>query len=212
MALRSIGFIDTRGYVAAVASADEALKAADVHLINKEYVRNGMVSIILTGDVAAVDSAMDAAVSQSKRMNAYISHHVIARPDDQLTKLFSKNLLKEDPKPEEEEKKENLKSAVRVLESIKEKKEQQEHKKDTMPPAEVPEEKPAKKPAGTGKKAKPSGLPGAPAEIQLKGMKVEELRRLARNMNIKDITRNDIKFMKKKQLIELIEKNREKEV
>jgi hypothetical protein len=76
----------------------------------------------------------------------------------------------------------------------------------------VLEEKLVKKPAGAGKKAKPSGLPGAPAEIQLKGMKVEELRRLARNMNIKDITRNDIKFMKKKQLIELIEKNRKKEV
>lgn len=208
MALKSIGFIDTRGYVAAVASADEALKAADVHLINKEYVRNGMVTIILTGDVAAVAAAMDAAVSQSKRMSAYISHHVIARPDDQLMKLFHTNTLKESPKTQNDEKKQELKATVDVLESIKEKKEQEEKAK--LP--EKTEAEPEKKPDKPARKNKTPGLPGAPLESRFKSMKVEELRRLARDMNLKDVTRNDIKFMKKKQLIELIEKNSKEEV
>ncbi len=212
MALRSIGFLDTRGYVAALASADEALKAAEVHLIDKEYVKNGMVTIILTGDVAAVASAMDAAVSQSKRMNAYISHHVIARPDDQLTKLFSSSTLRESQNPQSEGKTENLKAAVEVLESIKEKKEQEQKAETTEKDVQVPKDKPSEESEPKEEKVHLSSLPGAPVEKHLKDMRVEDLRRMARDMNIKGITRNDIKFMKKDQLIELIEKNRNEEV
>lgn len=88
--MQALGLIETRGLVAAVESADAMLKAADVTLVEKTYVRGGLVSITVTGDVAAVKAAVDAGVAAVKQLNGtlLISQHVIPRPHEELDCLI----------------------------------------------------------------------------------------------------------------------------
>ena len=60
----SYGYVETRGLVTAIEAADAALKAANVTLTNYYYVKGGIVTIEVMGDVAAVNAAVDAAVER----------------------------------------------------------------------------------------------------------------------------------------------------
>lgn len=83
--MQAIGFIETRGLVAAIESADAMLKAAEVHLVERTFVKGGIVTITITGDVAACKAAVDAGVASVNRMGGTIlSQHVIPRPHESL--------------------------------------------------------------------------------------------------------------------------------
>lgn len=87
MAIESLGMIEVKGFLGAVVSADAALKASDVSLLNLEITRGGLVTVLLIGDVAAVNAAVDAGMSSIENLNCLISHFVIARLDRQTEKL-----------------------------------------------------------------------------------------------------------------------------
>lgn len=82
--MKSYGYIETYGYVASIVSADIALKTADVELTNLYFVKGGIVTIELTGDLSAVSSAIDAGVEEAKKLDKYLSSNVIASPDREL--------------------------------------------------------------------------------------------------------------------------------
>ena len=52
--MKALGLIETKGTLAAVEAADAMVKAADVTLVEKTRVGGGLVTITVTGDVAAV--------------------------------------------------------------------------------------------------------------------------------------------------------------
>lgn len=85
--------VEVRGYLGAVAVADAALKAANVHLAASERIKGGITTIVLNGDVAAVAAAVEAAIVVGKQIGTYRSHHVIPRPDRQTDLLFAKEKL-----------------------------------------------------------------------------------------------------------------------
>ncbi|MGJ7919636.1 BMC domain-containing protein [Neobacillus sp. LXY-4] len=87
--MQALGLIETRGLIVAVESADAMLKAADVTLLEKTYVGGGLVSITVTGEVAAVTAAVDAGVAAARLINRelLISQHVIPRPHEELSGL-----------------------------------------------------------------------------------------------------------------------------
>ena len=76
----ALGLIETRGTLAAVEAADAMVKAADVTLIEKTRVGGGLVAIAVTGDVAAVQAAVDAGAAAAKRVGELYGVHVIPRP------------------------------------------------------------------------------------------------------------------------------------
>ncbi len=80
MANLAIGMIETRGYVAALASADAMVKAAKVTLVGWEKIGAGYVTAIVRGDVAAVKAATDAGAAAARRVGELVSVHVIPRP------------------------------------------------------------------------------------------------------------------------------------
>lgn len=82
----ALGMIETRGLVAAIESADVMLKAADVSLLERVLVGAGLVTVTVTGDVAAVKSSIDAAAAAVSRLgpDLLISQHVIPRPHVEL--------------------------------------------------------------------------------------------------------------------------------
>ena len=76
----ALGMIETRGLVASIEAADAMVKAANVHLIGKEHVGGGLVSVMVRGDVGAVKAAVEAGGAAAKRVGELISVHVIPRP------------------------------------------------------------------------------------------------------------------------------------
>ncbi|MFD1360438.1 BMC domain-containing protein [Lentibacillus salinarum] len=99
----ALGLIETVGYTTAVSAADAAVKAADVEIIGLEKVIgvSGYVGVTvhLGGDVAAVNSSVEAGKNQAETVGEVISTDVIANAHSNVSeKLLSKfSLEKEKP-------------------------------------------------------------------------------------------------------------------
>lgn len=87
-AQEAIGMIETRGMVALVEATDAALKAANVSYKGYKQVGSGYVSVILSGDVAAVKAAVDAGAAAAARVGEVISTNVIPRPHDEVSNVL----------------------------------------------------------------------------------------------------------------------------
>lgn len=85
----AIGMIETRGLVAAIEAADAMLKAANVDLIGKQQIGNGLVTVIVAGDVGAVKAATDAGASSASRVGEVVSVHVISRPGREIAPILT---------------------------------------------------------------------------------------------------------------------------
>ncbi len=88
--LQAIGMLETQGLTAALEATDTMLKAADVTLVGKEKIGAAYVTIIIKGDVAAVQAAVDAGAKAVGSLGKLIAAHVIARPHDDLIALLPK--------------------------------------------------------------------------------------------------------------------------
>ena len=83
MSKQAIGILETKGLIALVQGVDAMLKAANVQLNGPmRGVGSAMVSAVITGDVAAVKSAIETGTDTAGRYGDVISAHVIARPHD----------------------------------------------------------------------------------------------------------------------------------
>ena len=89
MSNQAIGMIETKGYVASLAAADAMVKAANVTIAGREEVGDGLVSVIIKGDVGAVKAATEAGSATANEVGELISVHVIPRPPTDLGKYFS---------------------------------------------------------------------------------------------------------------------------
>ena len=88
MADNAIGMIETKGYVAALAAADAMVKAANVSIVAREEVGDGLVSVVIQGDVGAVKAATEAGAETASTVGEIVSVHVIPRPHADLAKHF----------------------------------------------------------------------------------------------------------------------------
>jgi len=86
--MKSKGFIETKGMVAAIEAADAMVKAANVELVSKHMVGGGLVTVVIEGDVGAVKSAVDAGCAAAQKVGELVSAHVIARPSESLDLFF----------------------------------------------------------------------------------------------------------------------------
>ena len=90
MAKMALGLIETRGMVPAVEAVDVALKAANVSFAGVHTPGSGIVSVAVTGDVAAVRAATEAGGAAAAKLGEVISVEVLSRPHDELDKLLPK--------------------------------------------------------------------------------------------------------------------------
>ncbi len=88
MADNAIGMIETKGYVGALAAADAMVKAANVTIVGREEVGDGLVSVTITGDVGAVKAATEAGAETATSIGELVSVHVIPRPHAELSRHF----------------------------------------------------------------------------------------------------------------------------
>ncbi len=190
----ALGLIETRGLVGAIEAADAALKAADVELVGRERADAGLMTIKLTGEVAAVRSAVDAGAAAAQRVGELVSVHVIPRPDDGVEILIF---------PPPSQTKERPREAQPALQPIK---------KPSRPPLRKAPPEPLEESNASAeshedaeRRPAPSTLTGndpAAYRRQLDTMTVHELRRLARGLSGLSIFGREISRANKDRLIE----------
>ncbi len=90
MALQALGFVETRGLVAAIQAADAMVKAANVKLVTKQQPGGGLISIIVQGDVGAVKAAVDAGAAAANQVGKVVSAHVIPRPYEGMEDILER--------------------------------------------------------------------------------------------------------------------------
>lgn len=173
----TLGLIETNGFIGAVEALDTAVKAANVEFVSCEFVKGGIVTILITGDVASVKAAVEASAIAVEKLGVLRNTHVIARTSDGVWDILQNRKKLDLEKNEPEETKvclnEEEKSNIAILEV-----------------QEKPDEESNKVIYETRK--------------ELEDAKVTELRTLARELKIKSLTKKQIKYSKKEQLIEAI--------
>jgi len=98
----ALGLIEVVGLAVAINTADVMLKAASVTLLKVEKAKgSGWMTIFVTGDVGAVNAAIESGVASAKAENKYVSSKVIARPGEGIETLIIS--VTKDKEPEEAE-------------------------------------------------------------------------------------------------------------
>ena len=90
MAQEALGMVETRGLTAAIEAADAMTKAAEVTLVGTEKIGSGLVSVMVRGDVGAVNAAVDAGKASAARLGEVVATHVIPRPHNDVEKILPK--------------------------------------------------------------------------------------------------------------------------
>lgn len=84
----TLGLLETYGFVGAVEGLDVALKSANVKLVSCEFVTGGIVTILITGDVASVKASIEAASAAVDRLGTLRNAHVIARAEENVWNIL----------------------------------------------------------------------------------------------------------------------------
>jgi microcompartment protein CcmL/EutN len=182
---KALGIIETVGLIPAVEAGDVAVKTADVSIIGSQAVGGGLVSILMTGDVSAVKAAVDAGSTAAARLGEVISMTVIARTAEGLDQI----LIDEAKRP-------RCGSGAKASKPP-------EPERCFAPEvvAENLETDPVEEPPTVVQE--PEGVESIRFDLaELKKLKVTKLRRLARQIPDFSIARGEIKYAKKKDLLE----------
>ena len=82
--------IETRGLTALVEASDAMLKSANVSLLGWTKIGSGLVTAMVSGDVAAVKAAVDAGAAAASRVGEVVGIQVIPRPHGDLKDILPK--------------------------------------------------------------------------------------------------------------------------
>ncbi|OQY49916.1 MAG: hypothetical protein B6230_07285 [Desulfobacteraceae bacterium 4572_89] len=195
--MSALGLIETKGFIAAIESADAMLKAADVHLLEKTQIGSGLISISVTGEVSAVKASIEAAAAAVKRINGggLVSEHVIARPYPELEKIFIRGF----PGDEDRDKPENMTPPGKDASAEEEIPAEQ----DVQAEEEIPAEKDVPAEKGVAEASSETGSRQYGIS-QLKKMNVSELRQISLTFDSFPLDPENIKTAHKKELISAI--------
>ena len=86
----AIGMVETKGMVPLVQAADAMLKTANVAYKGWKKVGSGFCTVFVSGDVGAVQAAVEAGVAAARAVGEVKSVLVIPRPHQDLTRVLPK--------------------------------------------------------------------------------------------------------------------------
>lgn len=87
--MKSLGVIETRGWVAAIQAVDAACKAAGVTCIGYRKVGSGLVSVCFEGEISAIHAAIERGVAVVQASSLPVNSLVIARPERCIVEALS---------------------------------------------------------------------------------------------------------------------------
>lgn len=88
MTKKALGFFEVRSMATAIYAADVMVKAADVVVKDFNRVGSGIIAVVVEGDVAAVQAAVECARQDAGSMSEVVGINVIPRPCDDMDQLF----------------------------------------------------------------------------------------------------------------------------
>ena len=203
--MNALGMIETRGLIGSIEAADAMLKAANVTLMNKTQVGGGLVTVMVCGDVGAVKAAVDAGAAAAERVGELLSVHVIPRPaadvesmlDPRKPEPTAAKLPLSQQAPAEEEQSVDTAASEKLP-------------TDAQELAEMESEELEESEEGAGEEETfPLDLSSLTSD-DLRKMTVSKLRAVARKLET-GMSRKEIRFAKKEDLIARIEAVREQE-
>ena len=205
----ALGLIETKGLIGAIEAADAMLKAADVRLLEKSLATGGLVTITVAGEVAAVQSAVDAAKASLERIEGVVcvSRHVIPRPDAGLENM----LLLQPVEPKAQEPLCDVAvSGAQAPDQIK-----TQAEKFTAEPAKATDNAKATEKAPAAEEAKAATAQPRPeatgfSRDKCKTMSMNKLRQLAVETKV-DLTREQVASANRQTLIDAIDRAARKE-
>ena len=77
---QALGLVETVGLVPALEACDKMLKASNVKLVSYENVGSTLVTIMVVGDVAAVEASVEAGAQAAAAIGKLTYHNVMPRP------------------------------------------------------------------------------------------------------------------------------------
>jgi microcompartment protein CcmL/EutN len=86
----AVGLIETQGFTAVFEAIDTALKTAAVEVLAREKLGGGYITVLIKGDVAAVQAAVDAGKAKVEGLGRLVAAHVIASPSQGVLSLLPK--------------------------------------------------------------------------------------------------------------------------
>jgi Carbon dioxide concentrating mechanism/carboxysome shell protein len=90
MAKQALGMVETRGLTAAIEASDAMVKSAEVTLVGTEKIGSGLVTVMVRGDVGAVNAAVDSGSAAASRLGELVATHVIPSPHADVEKILPK--------------------------------------------------------------------------------------------------------------------------
>lgn len=220
----TLGLIETYGFIGAVEALDVAVKAANVELVSCEFIKGGIVTILITGEVASVKAAVEASAMAVDKLGVLRNTHVIARADEGVWNILEQRekLDLEEVNNEVEETKETLSKEITELSQVTGICQQGSVQCDKEFDLEENTEILSHNEEEIGDKTESSSdnlmesnenikidkdFNSCKSREDLEVLKVPELRTLARELREAEkisLTKKQIKFSKKEQLIEAI--------
>jgi microcompartment protein CcmL/EutN len=88
VAVQALGLVETRGATGVIEAADAMTKAADVEVVKIAEIGGGLITVLVTGDVGSVKSAVSAGSEAAERVGELVSQHVIPRPSEEVASLY----------------------------------------------------------------------------------------------------------------------------
>lgn len=206
--MKALGMIEVYGRIGAIEGLDSALKAANVSLVNMVRVGGGFTSFFIEGDVGAVKAAIDAAETSAGRVGSVVSSHVIPRPDQSVRNLLNMNQQLSPKDQKSTDNRTNKENADNLIESksISENK----SKENSFPPNKVDDDVEKKLDDIVEEKLEDNAAANATKYDKYEALTVVELRKAARDIEALNLTKQEIKFAKKKELLDAIKKAIEK--
>lgn len=86
---KAIGFIETVGMVPALNGADKMLKAADVELVGYENIGSTLVTVMVKGDIAAVQTAVAAGSDAASQIGNLTASNTMPRAIEEVHEIVS---------------------------------------------------------------------------------------------------------------------------
>ena len=202
--MKALGMIEVYGYLAAVEALDCALKAANVKMVDVTLVQGGLVAVFITGEVGAVKAAMDASKIAAERVGKVISVHVIPRPSEKIEMIVPFHPAKITPSPKASATNTYTATTIDKTEEL------------VLPIVEEPQIEPNAKLKKSQTKSKLNDVTKRETtdrftQEELYTMKVDQLRSLARELGITNMTKKEIRFATKHEIIDAISKFIERE-
>jgi len=193
--MKALGMIEVYGYLAAVEALDSALKAANVSLVDMTLVDGGLVAVFVEGDVGAVKAAMDASKTAAEHVGRIISVHVIPRPSQDIN-----NVIKTKPLPLHGKKEDKIIPPLHDELKVDINTEVEISEKGTKEQSLISDKVSEEEQATEGTLIDKDLL----THEKMQTMTVDKLRKVARDIQISNMTRKEIRFATKNELIKSI--------